>query len=439
MTLEYKYIIVGGGLSGLMTAYLLNKIEKNEKILLLEKENHLGGQLEDNYRKNEFYIEHSPRVILNDYNNFLKYVPIDMKKLSKPLENKIIKNDKIINTNELFDVKDYIYLFYYFIYNFFSCNERMDNIKLYDIINDDTEVLSNILGETKNMIPYYKFYRIMENLLNNGDPKTYTMKGPFNETIIKEIIKKLDDNVIIQPNSEVIDIDEKENILKLSNNKKYNYNKLIIAYNFDNKEEKQLSIQLNFNKKIRLPPKIKSMFSIDDNIKLIIAPYELIWDNEYKIYNSLWSINITDLKNIKDISDEELIKKIINILNKNLNINIINDDFTYNVQKINYYPNRIGDLKNRIKPGKIKKDIYICGSHTKTTYYSTYMESSVESVIRMINELLNKNLWVYNHNTTYNIFKILDKYFYKLFPFFKINLIGLIVVLLSIYYLIFRY
>lgn len=41
----YDYIIIGGGISGIYSLYELNKIHKNSKILLIEKEDYLGGRI----------------------------------------------------------------------------------------------------------------------------------------------------------------------------------------------------------------------------------------------------------------------------------------------------------------------------------------------------------------------------------------------------------
>jgi protoporphyrinogen oxidase len=42
--MEYDYIIIGAGISGLYTAYLIKK-HKNSKILILEANNYIGGRM----------------------------------------------------------------------------------------------------------------------------------------------------------------------------------------------------------------------------------------------------------------------------------------------------------------------------------------------------------------------------------------------------------
>ena len=426
--MKYDYIIIGCGLSGLMSGYILNKYNKKSKILILEKNNYIGGQLY-NTKKNGIYKEHSPRVILSNYKNFMRYIPNYEKNKGKKLDNKIIKDGKLYKTTEIFTIMDYIKLFLLQIYHKFSSRERMDDIKLYDKISDKSEILSNILGETKESIPYYKMNTVIENMLKNKENYTTTMKGPFYETIIEPIKKELNKNVEIKLEKEIKYINRENNKIIDQNGIEYYYKDLILAYNFNDKEteDKQLSIQIQFNELLKLPKEISGYFSIDSSWKLIIGPYENIWEDEYKIDKSLWSINITDLdklsprlnKKVKECSKKEIIEEVIYLIEKELKLNI--KDYKYNIEYIKYYPNKINGIKKRIKPGKIYENIYICGANTDTTYYNTFMEGAIESVIKMINEILNINLYVYNHRTT-NILKKLDKYFYSVFSFVPINL-----------------
>jgi hypothetical protein len=63
----YDYIIYGAGPTGLNLAYLLSK--NNFKVLLLEKENKIGGCWKTEWIENKYFSEHSPRVILKDENS----------------------------------------------------------------------------------------------------------------------------------------------------------------------------------------------------------------------------------------------------------------------------------------------------------------------------------------------------------------------------------
>jgi len=80
--MNYDYAIIGGGPTGLTLAYKLMK--KNYKIVLIEKESQLGGCWKVEWEKDGYFTEHSPRVLIHDYNSqffdFMKEINYDYKK-----------------------------------------------------------------------------------------------------------------------------------------------------------------------------------------------------------------------------------------------------------------------------------------------------------------------------------------------------------------------
>jgi len=65
--MEYDYIIIGAGPSGLTASYYLGKLGK--KVLLIDKNNSIGG-CHRVMRVNGLFSEHSPRFYSNSYSNF---------------------------------------------------------------------------------------------------------------------------------------------------------------------------------------------------------------------------------------------------------------------------------------------------------------------------------------------------------------------------------
>jgi protoporphyrinogen oxidase len=43
---KYDYIIIGGGLAGLYTAYKINQSEPKAKLLILERNRQMGGRID---------------------------------------------------------------------------------------------------------------------------------------------------------------------------------------------------------------------------------------------------------------------------------------------------------------------------------------------------------------------------------------------------------
>jgi len=69
----YDYVIVGGGPCGMTLAFLLSKYQKDAKILLLEREKHLGG-CHRVRRVKTLFTEHGPRIYINNYHTFQQII-----------------------------------------------------------------------------------------------------------------------------------------------------------------------------------------------------------------------------------------------------------------------------------------------------------------------------------------------------------------------------
>ena len=92
--MEYDYIIIGAGISGLYTAYLIKKHKANSKILILEANNYIGGRMgTDNFYSSK---------ILTGAGIGRKKQDINLIKLLKEL--KINYNEFTVNHNYASDI-----------------------------------------------------------------------------------------------------------------------------------------------------------------------------------------------------------------------------------------------------------------------------------------------------------------------------------------------
>lgn len=108
-----KHIIVGGGPSGLCLAFYLSEKRKNEneEIILLEKDNQLGGSWNSQWIDGKYWSENSPRVF--SYSKYTKIFMDDIGIKNNDLE--LIYGDKIKTNIKLtefiinnFNFKDYL-------------------------------------------------------------------------------------------------------------------------------------------------------------------------------------------------------------------------------------------------------------------------------------------------------------------------------------------
>ena len=132
----YDIIIFGGGLSGLTLAHEL--IKKKFKILIIEKDNDLGGMARSETNKNLFPSEHSWRGYAPFYKNtfqLMKEIPYYdtnvFNNLSIPIEFYLLY-DKEYNYKTLLSIKDII-IIYYIAINYLLSDIRREYYYSYNI------------------------------------------------------------------------------------------------------------------------------------------------------------------------------------------------------------------------------------------------------------------------------------------------------------------
>ena len=84
--LKFKYVIIGAGVSGLSTAYELSKVFPSE-ILVLEKDEIVGGLCKTISKNNSYYDLGSHRIHSQVSEKFLEYI-------GKASDSEIIKNTR---------------------------------------------------------------------------------------------------------------------------------------------------------------------------------------------------------------------------------------------------------------------------------------------------------------------------------------------------------
>lgn len=519
-----KIVIVGGGISGLTCAHLLATKLKNKKysIELYEKEQTLGGKVQVYYKDGIHYQEHSPRVFLNQYvnlQNIFNEIPYDNKRtlldmysdelknylISEKCENTPLYLTEIPSLIKNVNFFNLIIIGFFILQGLFSCNERLDdtfdNIKFSDLLFTKNtryvfEFISYILGENLDILPLTKMIKTFEyefkNIIEGYPTKfkgTRTFKIPYSEVFEKWEEYLLKNNVKIYKGYELIDKKIVNNKITEFIFKHDNYYKNVkcdigilglnitsLNYFFSNTNSKlknelnelikktksiQPGVQIYFDQKIEM--KRYGYFLIDSDWKMIVAPMDNFWDNNYK-NKSVWTINIANPelkskrlnKTLLECSPDEIKEEVwyqiknscVKSFVKNdnfININPImislwkNLKFTNNridLDKTNddYFWNSIGTNKLRPEQKTDIENLYLTGALTKTNFYSYWTEGAVNSAYRTINEITKENLDYYKHERPiiFLPFNILDKFLYYL----KLPNILLVLFFIILFYLI---
>lgn len=433
----YDCIIIGSGPAGLTFATLA---DKNENILIIEKDKYIGGCHKVNRQKyeNEYYFcEHGPRIYNSNYHNFkmiLNIIGVKFKDLfskynlstSYLLYIDIIKK-QIYNFNEIWIM---IVHFFKFLLDTnyaknISLEEFMKTNNFSETAIDNTDKYVRIIdGGDISKISLNSYLQIInETLLYN----IYQPKLPNDEGLFK-IWKKYLNYVDFKFNTTIIKIEKEKEIIKLTsdNNNNYYTKKLILAippgnlnkilenspdnlrtindlddYSKNTEYNQYISVTFHWNYIIK---DLKQSGYINNTdwgvINIILSDYM-----KFKEHNSktVISCNITYLdkkssylnKTANECSDKnEIIYEIYRQLKeiyKNLplpTLAFIN----------NYYKNgkwisnetafiRTPNYKY-LKNNKLSENIYILGTHNgHAKVHFTSFESAVSNAIHLINNI----------------------------------------------------
>ena len=436
----YDCIIIGAGPSGLTFATLANK---NEKILIIEKDSVIGGCHKVNRQKyeNEYYFcEHGPRVYVGNYVNF----KMILNKIGLRFKDLFIRNKKttfeslytdvikanIYNNNENFSMmKEFFQLLLDPNYG------KNITMKEYLISNNFTEKAIDytdrncriIDGGDINKVSLNSFLHIInETLLYN----TYQPILPNDEGLfyiwrryLKQIEFKLD--------TTITKIEEDNSIITLTanNGNKYYTKKLILAippenlnkilinspsnintindldiYSKNTKYNECISITFHWNFKLDLET-VSFLTNSDWGVSsIILSDYMKFKENNSK---TVISCNITRLdtkstyinKTANECKDKnEVIYETyrqLKIIYKTLptpTLAFINSYY----KKEGWESNERAFIKtpnnNYLRNNKLSDNIYLLGTHTgNSKVHFTSMESAITNAIELVNKIYDTN------------------------------------------------
>jgi hypothetical protein len=263
MITKFDYIIVGAGPSGLTLAYYLAKY--NKKILLIEKEDTIGGDHRV-IRHNKLFSEHSPRVYSSNYVNFinlLKDMNLNFYDLFVEYNyGAILPIKKVINLMQYNEYIGFIKEFFQYLINpNFSKNISVKEFcDKYYFSNEVINLLDGICRLTDGAeIERYTLFQFFELLNQNIFYKFYQPKYPNDVSLFKYWQENLK-NVEILLNAHALYLNglngRIKNIVINRNNKieTYEANNIILAITPQSLSniisKSNIDIQFLFNNKI---------------------------------------------------------------------------------------------------------------------------------------------------------------------------------------------
>jgi len=205
--MEYDYIIIGAGPSGLTLAYILGCI--NKKCLLIDSNSDIGG-CHRVIRVNNLFSEHSPRVYSNSYLNFiqlLKHMNCNFTDLFTPYNFNIsrISGETILKS---LNFKEKIKLLFEFI-KLIIKKEFMENRNFTNETKDYIDRLCRLTdGASSDRYSLNKFFQLANQQIFH---KIYQPKQPHDVGLFRLWKDKLYRNDIdILLNTEIICLDGKD-------------------------------------------------------------------------------------------------------------------------------------------------------------------------------------------------------------------------------------
>lgn len=246
-----QYVIVGGGIAGLFCAYSLHKKLNIKNIIVIEKNNRLGGRIYTKYIGSNTSIELGAGAIVDVHFNVLSLInELGLSNKLKKMENPRIHLEFNISSNECYadyEINKITRLDQTNFYDIFKkLNDKLNDKQFYKMATNFSllRLIEKIYGinkanEMKNQFGYdgdFIFQNAIDGIkmFNKSFKKNavyYRLEGGLSQ-IIDELSKYLTNNSIqIQLNTECTDIIQKNDkyICILNNNKEIISDNIIFA------------------------------------------------------------------------------------------------------------------------------------------------------------------------------------------------------------------
>jgi len=428
-TLNYDYIIVGGGPTGMTLAWLLGS--KNYKILILEKEEVLGG-CNRVHRVNGYFSEHGPRVYSNSYLTFielLKDMNLDFFHIFTEYKS-LIDNPSFNNSEKKALLLAFIKLIFnpnygkdisiqQYIENYNFTDNSKDYIQRLCRITDGAKSEDYTLFQFLQLMNQQFFYKLYQPKLPNDKGLIYLWEEKLKSTKNVDIIKSAKVIKLNKEDKKIISITVLiDGVINIITGKKFIltippkplYHLLNSSPGVENafgdlKEWKSrnsyidyIPITFHYNEKIDLSKKYKYPKSPWGIVFIILSNY-MVFENEPSQTVISLTITFTDRPNeygktVDQCSKEEIIDYVKEqlpyfpnpdkiIISPNVirsNNKWINIDTAYVRKSLrpidtlsdNFIDNNSKDINN----------LYAVGIYNgNTNYYFTSLESAVENAI----------------------------------------------------------
>jgi hypothetical protein len=421
--MDYDYVIVGAGPTGLCLAYILSKYKK--RVALIEKNSYLGGCHAALYDRGLIY-EHGPRIYIDNYLMFtqiLNEMGYEFSDLFTPY--KFGKSSYISDVVLKLSFREISWLLYAFITlnDSYKNTSLSDFVHIHDFSQESIELLDNIGRVTDGgNIEQYTLFNFIQIVNQNFLYTVYQPKVPNDKGLIKvwenQLVKQ---GVHIYKNAHITRIDHDA--------KKIKY----ISFNNQNISSKTFILAMppysinELIKKINIPHAFGDGFDkwSQQTNYITYIPITLHWNTKqdletvwgfprtewgiahiilsdymkFKTSKTVITAAITKAYKVNHITDTNIIINGVIKQLQSLHPNMTKPDHA--VMKENYYDGTTWVSNNtafmttkfgHIDFKSIFNNLYSCGVHNGQSEYAfTSLEAAIENAISLCHILISES------------------------------------------------